>query len=83
MSEISTGIASAMEEQGAATQEIARNVQQASAGTAEVSSNIVGITAAARDTGKAASRVRDVSSQINMQVDVLRNEVATFIKAIN
>jgi methyl-accepting chemotaxis protein len=83
MSEISTGIASAMEEQGAATQEIARNVQQASAGTAEVSANIVGITEAALDTGKSAVRVKDVSGQINVQVEVLQTEVQSFLKAIN
>ncbi|MBK8161181.1 MAG: methyl-accepting chemotaxis protein [Rhodospirillaceae bacterium] len=83
MSEISTGIASAMEEQGAATQEIARNVQQASAGTTEVSANIVGITEAALDTGKSASRVKDVSGQINAQVEVLQTEVAAFLKSIN
>ncbi|MDY0873529.1 methyl-accepting chemotaxis protein [Dongia rigui] len=83
MSDISTGIASAMEEQGAATQEIARNVQQASAGTAEVSANIVGITEAARDTGRAAERVKDMSGQINSQVEVLQTEVAAFLKSIN
>ena len=37
MSEISATIASAVEEQGAATQEISRNVQQAAIGTQEVS----------------------------------------------
>ena len=72
-----------MEEQGAATQEIARNVQQASAGTAEVSANIVGITEAALDTGKSAVRVKDVSGQINVQVEVLQTEVQSFLKAIN
>ena len=35
-------IASAVEEQGAATQEISRNVQQAAHGTQQVSSNIIG-----------------------------------------
>ena len=36
INEIATAIASAVEQQGAATQEIARNVQQAAAGTSEV-----------------------------------------------
>src|SRR5207253_457131 len=40
MSEIASTIVSAVEEQGAATQEISRNVQQAAQGTHEVSSNI-------------------------------------------
>lgn len=40
LSEISTVIAAAVEEQGAATQEISRNVQQAANGTRQVSANI-------------------------------------------
>jgi hypothetical protein len=46
------GIASTVEEQGAATPEIARNVHQAVAGKSEVSSNILGITEASSDTGQ-------------------------------
>jgi methyl-accepting chemotaxis protein len=40
---VTTTIASAVEEQSAATQEIVRNVAQAATGTAEVTSNIVGV----------------------------------------
>jgi soluble cytochrome b562 len=43
MSEIASTIASAVEEQGAATQEISRNVQQAAQGTMQVSSNITDV----------------------------------------
>jgi methyl-accepting chemotaxis protein len=57
VSEISTVIASAVEEQGAATQEISRNVQQAATGATEVSSNIDGVTSAAQQTGAAASQL--------------------------
>ena len=39
MNEIASAIASAVEEQGSATQEIARNVQQAALGTSEITSN--------------------------------------------
>jgi hypothetical protein len=38
MSEIASAIAGAVEGQGSATQEIARNVQQAALGTGEISS---------------------------------------------
>ena len=51
MSEIASTIASAVEEQGAATQEISRNVQQAAQGTTQVSSNI-------SDVQRGASRDR-------------------------
>ncbi len=56
MSEIATTIASAVEEQGAATREIARNVSEASGGTQEVSSNIA--DAAARPRKPAAGPIR-------------------------
>src|SRR3984957_19158649 len=40
INEVTTAIAAAVEQQGAATREIARNIQHAAGGTAEVSSNI-------------------------------------------
>jgi len=46
INDVTTAIAAAVEEQGAATREIARNVQHAAGGTAEVSSNIVGVSPA-------------------------------------
>ena len=47
----STVIASAMEEQGAATQEIAHNVQEAAGGTQTVSENVTGLTNASHGSG--------------------------------
>jgi methyl-accepting chemotaxis protein len=82
INEISTGIASAVEEQGAATHEIARNVQQASAGTQEVSANIAGVTEAAATTGAAAEQVLSAASELSQQSNVLRGKVETFIAAI-
>ncbi len=48
---ITTSTTSAVEEQGAATREIARNVAEAAKGTSEVSSNIDGVTRASGETG--------------------------------
>ncbi len=49
INEVTTAIAAAVEQQGAATREIARNIQHAAGGTSEVSSNIIGVsTASAR-----------------------------------
>ena len=53
VNEVSTTIAAVVEEQGAATQEIARSAQQAAKGTSEVSANIAGVTQAAGETGSA------------------------------
>ena len=55
MSEIATTIASAVEEQGAATREIASNVHQAAQGTSDIATNIEGVSRAASETGAAAS----------------------------
>jgi methyl-accepting chemotaxis protein len=57
ISEISSTIASAVEEQGAATQEISRNVQQAAQGTQQVASNITDVQRGASATGSASSHV--------------------------
>ena len=68
MNEIASAIASAVEEQGSATQEIARNVQQAALGTGEISSNVAGVQQAAGDTGAAAHQVLEASSELSQAI---------------
>jgi methyl-accepting chemotaxis protein len=80
--EIATGIAAAVEEQGTATNEIARNVQQAAIGTQEVSSNIVGITQAAQDTGTGAGMVVTSAATVSGQAASLRGEIERFFDRI-
>jgi methyl-accepting chemotaxis protein len=80
--EISTGIAAAVEEQGAATGEIARNVQEAAAGTQEVSTNIAGVNAAAGETGRAAGEVLSSAGELNRQADSLKTEVDRFLAQV-
>jgi len=80
MSEISTTIAAAMEEQGAATQEISRNVQQAARGTEEVTQNIVGISRTVAATGAGSSQVLGAAGQLGTQATVLRTDVAAFLE---
>jgi len=82
MSEITTGIASAVEEQGAATREIARNVQQAASGTREVSSNIEGVRQAAGATGEAARSVLGSSDGLAQEADSLRGTVDRFVSTV-
>jgi methyl-accepting chemotaxis protein len=82
INEITTGIASAVEEQGAATQEIARNVQQAAKGTSEVSGNITGVTQAAGETGAAATQVLGASGELAKQSEVLRGKVDRFLATV-
>lgn len=82
VSEISTAIASAVEEQGAATQEISRNVQQAAQGTQEVSLNIGGVTEAAQQTGAAASEVLTAASELGKNGVLLKTQVEEFLRSV-
>ena len=82
ISEIATSIASAVEEQGAATQEIARNVGEAAAATQEVTSNISGVTTAASETGTAAEQMKSASSSLSQEAEKLGKEVEKFLADI-
>lgn len=82
VNETATTIASAVEEQGAATQEIARNVHQAAQGTQEVSSNIVGVSQAASQTGAAASQVLASASELSKNSETLKAQVESFLREV-
>ncbi|MGY4225078.1 methyl-accepting chemotaxis protein [Bradyrhizobium sp. USDA 4503] len=82
INEIATLIAAAVEQQGSATKEIARNIQQAAHGTGTVSGNIIGVTQAASLTGAAAERVLVSAEELNQQADGLRTKVDHFLSSI-
>src|ERR1700737_2369836 len=79
---VTTAIAAAVEEQGAATREIARNIQPAAGGTAEVSSNIIGVSTASAEAGRAASEVLSASDELRREADMLRSEIDAFLSNI-
>ncbi len=76
---ISTTIAGAVEEQGAATGEIAQNCQQAATGTQQVTENISGVGRAAEMTGSASSQLLQLSEGLSQQAGDLRQEVESFV----
>ena len=78
--EIATGVASAVEQQTAATQEIARNVMQAAAGTDSVSRNITVVERSARDTSAAAEELAMTFDELNRIERKINLEVAEFLK---
>jgi methyl-accepting chemotaxis protein len=82
INEVTTAIAAAVEEQGAATREIARNIQHAAGGTSEVSSNIVGVSSASTEAGTAATEVLTASGALRREADVLRAEIDAFLENI-
>jgi methyl-accepting chemotaxis protein len=82
INEVTAAIAAAVEEQGAATREIARNIQHAAGGTSEVSSNIIGVSTASGEAGSAAGEVLSASSALRREADVLRSEIDAFLSNI-
>ena len=80
--EIASTIAAAVEEQGAATQEIARNVEQAANGTQGVNTNISGVTAAAGETGQAAGEILNAAGELSQQSELLKGEVDQFLAQV-
>ncbi len=82
ISEISTAIAGAIDEQQAATKEITRSTRDAALGTSEVSRDIASVNQAATETGTAASQVLAASTELGRQAESLRVEVDQFLAKI-
>ena len=80
--QIAATIASAVEQQDAATQEIARNVQQASSGTQEVSGAIVQVSQAASEGGSAATQVLSSAQELSRSATQLRAEMESFVARV-
>jgi methyl-accepting chemotaxis protein len=77
--EIAASIASAVEEQIAATGEISRNVQEAANGTQEVTQNISGVSDGAQQTGAAATQMLSAVRNLSRQGATLREKVDRFL----
>ncbi len=82
INEIAAAISAAVEEQGATTQEIARNVAEAAAGTQEVTGNVAGVTQTANETGQCAAQVLQSANDLSNQSDKLRQQVDQFLSTI-
>src|SRR5438552_3325655 len=82
MSEISSTIAAAVEEQGAATQEISRNIQQAAQGTQQVSSNITDVQHGATETGSASAQVHSAAKSLSSDSNRLKLDVGKFLDSV-
>jgi methyl-accepting chemotaxis protein len=82
ISEISSIIASAIEQQGAAMQGIARNVQQAASRTAQVASNITEVNRGASETGSASAQVLSSAQGLSTESVRLKSEVEKFLAKV-
>lgn len=79
---ISGDIAAAVEQQGAATQEIARNTALASEGARAVSGHIVGVREAAEAARNGSSQVLSAASELAGQAAALRSQVDDFLAGV-
>jgi methyl-accepting chemotaxis protein len=82
MDQIFGTISAAVEQQRGATEQIARNVQQAAEGARDVSANIAGVAEAASTTGSAVGELLTVSADLSDVAGKLRQAVFGFIAKV-
>jgi methyl-accepting chemotaxis protein len=78
INDISSTIATAVEEQSATTNEMSRNVSEAAQGSGEITSNIAGVAEAAEGTTRGASDTQKASQQLVETSTQLRRLVEQF-----
>ena len=71
-------IASAVEEQTATTQEMARNVAEAASGSGEIAANITGVAAASASTTQAVAQSRVAIDELAGMAEDLRTQISRF-----
>ncbi|WP_417454514.1 methyl-accepting chemotaxis protein [Kiloniella sp.] len=82
MDEIASAIAAAVEQQMAATQEIARNVERAANGTETVTHNINNVSNTAKESEAAANQVKQASVELSGESGKLNSYVSSFIDQV-
>ena len=78
VNDISTTIASAVEEQSVTTSEMSRNVAEAARGTNEISQNITGVAQAAQSTTNGASSTQTAAQDLARMSGTLQQLVSQF-----
>jgi methyl-accepting chemotaxis protein len=82
ISDITTMIAVAMEQQDAVTGEIARNIDQAAQGTRQVAANIADVNHGAARTESASTQVLASAKSLSRDSDHLKREVEKFLRVV-
>jgi len=80
--QISSAIAAAVEEQTAATGEIARNIQQTAQNTQDITETIVDVTHAAAETGSASAQVLSSAEALAREAEQLKLVVNSFLSGV-
>jgi methyl-accepting chemotaxis protein len=82
MNEITGAVAAAAEEQGAATSEIAGNIQQAASSAKQVSGSVTTAQGAASETGAIADNVLGAAGRLSVEAERLKSEVTGFLAQV-
>ena len=82
LGEITQTISAAVEQQGAATREIAVNCQRAAAGAGAVTDNIGEVAAAVDLTGTSAGRLTNLAHDLARRAEELNQEVGAFAEQL-
>ena len=82
MTEKMVAVSSAVEEQGASTDEIARSTSEAAQSTSQVSATMNGMMSVAGEAGTAADQVLSAAKGVAGQAQSLDREVKTFLEKV-
>ncbi len=82
LGDVAAAVATAVDQQGAATREIAQNAQTTAGATGVVASKICDVSVSANDTGAAATAVLVSASGLSRQAHDLSDEVALFLQNV-
>jgi hypothetical protein len=82
VSESTSLVAAAVEEQSAVTNEIASNIAHASSGTQEISDNIESVRQSAEQAGNTGEHVFESVRELNKQANALQQKVDDFLQSI-
>jgi methyl-accepting chemotaxis protein len=82
ISRIANAIFEAVDQQDAATKEIARNISLAAVGSSDVATNIARVNKDAEDTGLAAAEVHTLARSLSNESQQLRADVNGFLKTL-
>ena len=77
--DIATGIAAAVEEQGASTVEIARSAHEASSSTTDVTNHVDGVIQGINETSQSANDLNSAASRLAIDAEGLKAETEAFL----
>jgi len=78
INDISTMIASAVEEQSATTNEMSRNLQEAAKGSSEIAQNVTGVASSAQTTSSGANNTQTAAADLARMAAELQKIVSQF-----